>query len=146
MAKPALISPDKSFTRRPLTACRSRAMQRQQSMKTPRKAKHWYKETGEVTDKVLQKLGDYDRIDKETFQKIVNVVIDEISKRRDLKKGAIENQTEVVIEKLADFLKNTPPEKNNLADIIAFLYLQYQLELGILSQQDLLRLLIHLQQ
>ena len=80
-------------------------------MKTPRKAKHWYKETGEVTDKVLQELGDYDRIDKETFQKIVNVVIDEISKRRDLKKGAIENQTEVVIEKLADFLKKNPLKK-----------------------------------
>lgn len=115
-------------------------------MKTPRKAKHWYKETIEVTDNVIKELGDYDRIDKETFQKIVTVVIDEISRRRDIKKGDIENQTEVVIKRLADFLKNTPPEKNSLAGMIGFLYLQYQLELGILSQQDLLRLLIHLQQ
>ena len=102
-------------------------------MKRPKKARTWIKETDNVIDKVLRAIGDKEKIEKKDFEKVLDLVIEQISKNRGIAPEIIGKETNQVIEAMTQFLQDIPPENRSWEVIISFLYLIYQSKLGILT-------------
>ncbi|MDJ0901019.1 MAG: hypothetical protein QNJ55_19625 [Xenococcus sp. MO_188.B8] len=104
-------------------------------MKQPKRARHWIKETENVIDKVFREINNQKReiIEKKDFEKVLDLVIGHISKNRGIAPEIIGKQTSKVVEMLTQFLEDMPMESRSWKAIIAFTYLRYHSELGLLS-------------
>lgn len=111
-------------------------------MQLPKKSKQWLREIEKAVDDVYTQLEGHDRVGKEQFEAVLNVVADNIAKNRNIEKTRIFEKTGEVIEALAGYLKSIPESKRGWTGITAFLYIKFHQVLELINERQMLNILI----
>lgn len=112
------------------------------SMKLPRKSKQWLREIEEIIDDVYKELEKHHQSDKQQFEAVLNIVMDRIAKNRDIERTKIAAKTGEIVEALAGYLKGIPEARRGWSGIVAFLYIKFHQILGLINEQQMLKILL----
>lgn len=110
-------------------------------MKLPRKSKQWLREIDKVIDDAYTELEKHHEPSKQQFEAILNMVINRIAKNRGLERTKIAVKTGEIVEALAGYLKSIPDTNRDWPNIVTFLYIKFHQALGIIDEQQILKIL-----
>jgi hypothetical protein len=91
------------------------------------------RETERVVNKVLRFMESYETIGKKEFEAILNKVIDHVHKNTGLSRQVIGQKTQTVVQDFPQEYGQLHEEARSWEAMIAYLYLKYLRELGILE-------------
>jgi hypothetical protein len=93
------------------------------------------RETERVVKKMLRFMESYETIGKKEFETILDKVIDHVHRNTGLSRHVIGQKTQTVVQDLPREYGQLSEEARSWEAMIAYLYIKYLRELGVLEQQ-----------
>ena len=93
------------------------------------------RETERVVKKVLRFMESYEAIGKKEFEAILDKVIDHVHRNTGLSRQVIGQKTQTVVQDFPREYGQLSDEVRSWEAIIAYLYIKYLQELGVLERQ-----------